>query len=246
MRELTVIGAALILVTPGRCLGQQPAPAPAPAVTQSTTFTVHGHGELSVPPDEARVRLGVVAQAPTAKAAQSEVSRTARAVTDSIAARGVAARDLQTSGLSLQPVYAPRVGTERAPKIVAYRASNVVTVRVRRLGAVGSIIDAALGAGANTLDGVSFRLRDDGAARDSALAQAVIEARGKAGVIAAALGLRLGDVLDVTEQGVNVVPVVPMMAQGVALAATRAETPVSAGEVTITADVTIKYAATRE
>jgi len=245
MRELTIIGAALLFAAPARCLGQQPTPAPAPRPA-AATFTVHGHGEVSVPPDEAHVRLGVVAQAPTAKAAQDEVSRTARAVTDAITAQGVAARDLQTTGLSLQPVYAPRAGNEHEPKIVAYRASNVVTVRVRRLDGIGGVLDAALGAGANTLAGVTFTLRNDGAARDSALAQAVGEARGKAQVIATTLGLRLADVLDVTEQSVNVVPVVPMMAQGMTMAAARAETPVSAGEVTITADVTLRYAATQD
>lgn len=239
MRYLPTWVMAIAFVVPGRCISQQPGPAtqsPSPSVV-----TVHGHGEVRMMPDEAHVRLGVIAQAPTAKEAQADANRAAGAITAAVRAQGVSPRELQTTALTLQPIYASQPhDSDTPPRIVAYRASNVVTVRVTALGRVGDVIDAALGAGANTLDGLTFTLRDDAAARDSALALAVHEASGKARTIAAALHLRLGRVTEVDEQGVQVMPVAPMLQRGMTMAAV-ASTPVEAGDVTVTADVTVQF-----
>ncbi len=211
-----------------------------------SVLTVSGSGEARVAPDLATVRLGVIAQAPTARAAQDQVNRTAGAVLDAIRKLGLKDQDVQTSGLSLSPLYSQgRPGTaeeNQAPKITGYQANNSVTVRIEDLAKVGPVIDAGLGAGANTLDGVDFGLRNDEAARAQALADAAVKARSKAQTLAGALGVKLGQILEIAEGGISVSPPpYPRFSRAMAELSVAADTPVSAGQVGVQASVTVRY-----
>jgi uncharacterized protein YggE len=204
-------------------------------------LSVQANGEARVAPDEATVRLGVLAQAPTARAAMEEANRSANAILDAIRKLGVKAEDIQTSELNLNPVYA-NVPQDRGgePRISGYQATNVVSVRLEKLDLVGPVVDAGLAAGANRLDGVIFGLRNDEAARATALTRAAEAARIKAETLARALRVRLVGIVEVMEGGVSVTPVY----KGARLAmeaSMSADTPVSAGQVGIDANVTLRY-----
>lgn len=211
-------------------------------------LAVSGSGEARVAPDQATVRLGVSARAPDAGAAQQQVSRTAAAILAAIRKLGVAAAQIKTSELSLNPLYAPsRPGSGNGndePRITGYQATNVVSVELdlpdRGLDRVGPVIDAGLAAGANRVEGVVFALRDEEPARAAALAQAAANARRKAAVLAAALRVRLDEVLEVSEQGTQVVSPRYRMTMAMAAGAV-APTPVSSGQITVTAAVTVRY-----
>jgi uncharacterized protein YggE len=204
-------------------------------------LNVNGSAQIQVAPDTATVRLGIVRQAQTARVAQEEVNTIAQAILTAVTGGGISKEKVQTSRLTLSPVYAPRSPESRdAPRIVAYRASNVVSITVENLTQIGPVIDAGLNAGANQLEGVRFGLRNDLSARQQALKQAVIEARTKAEVMAGALGVRLGPVVEISEGGVSVIT--PdgggLMAREMAA---MAPTPVSPGELDVQASVTIRY-----
>lgn len=253
MRKRLMIALALVLLalplmaqtpqtpqTPRPGGGEQAMDDPIPVLT------VSGSGEARVAPDLATVRLGVIAQAATARAAQEQVSRAASGVLAAIRSLGIKDEDIQTSGLSLSPLYSQgRPGTEeesRAPRITGYQANNSVTVRIEDLTKVGPVIDAGLSAGANTLDGVELGLRNDEAARAQALADAAGKARAKAQTLAKALGLTLGNILEVAEGGVSVIPQpYPRYGRAMAELSIAADTPVSAGQVGVQASVTIRY-----
>ena len=230
-----VAGLLISLALAGSAGAQGEAPPRNPA----PSLTVSGNGEVRVAPDEATVRLGVTRQAANARQAQDQVNEVAQRILDAVTRLNVPKEQIQTSQLTLSPVYeGDRPG--QAPRIVRYQASNVITVRLEKLALVGPVIDAGLQAGANQLEGVSFGLREDRAARDRALRQAVEEARAKADVLAEALGVQILGVLEAQEGGFNVRPVfaeTAMMARGGAMDAT----PVSPGEVTVNATVTIRY-----
>jgi hypothetical protein len=202
-------------------------------------LTVSGSGTARVAPDEATVRLGVLAQAPTAREAQGQVNRSAQAVLDALHKLGVAPEQIQTTGLSLNPRYAQE-RSEEGPRITGYQAANTVSVRLDDLAKVGPAIDAGLAAGANNLDGVDFGLRDDDAAKAAALADAVRSARGKAEALARALKVRLVEILEVAEGGVSISPP-PTPFRGRAMASAMVATPVSAGEVGVEASVTVRW-----
>jgi uncharacterized protein len=211
-----------------------------------SVISVVGNGEVRVAPDTASVRLGVTRQAQTGQAAQQEVNVVLRAILEGITGLGIPERHIRTSQLSLFPVYAQErpepMREPREPRIAGYRATSTVTVRVEDLRQVGPVVDAALTAGANQLEGVQFTLRDDTQVREQALSEAVREARNKAEVIARALDVRLGRVIEVAEGGVSFIPPpFPEREMLMARAAADVATPISPGEVTVTANVTIRY-----
>jgi uncharacterized protein len=204
-------------------------------------LTVSGDGETRVAPDEATVRLGVLAQAPTARAAQDGVKQVANAILAAVRKLGVPAEQIQTSELNLNPIYAQNPpGSDGEPRIAAYQATNVVTILLRKLDQAGPVIDAGLGAGANRLDGVSFGLRDDQGARAQALTEAAAAASAKAKTLAHALKVRLVRILEVSEGGVQISPQ-PMMKSRMMVAAMADSTPVSAGQVGVSATVTVRW-----
>ena len=212
-------------------------------VVPPPVLVVTGNAEILAVPDEATVRLGIVRQASSAQAAQDQANAGAQEILDAVGKTGVRPQQIQTSRLTLTPIYAPRNPDGRdTPRIVAYNASNTVSVRLDNLALVGPVIDAGLKAGANQLEGVQFGLRNDLPSREEALKQAVMEGRSKAQVMANALNVKLGEVLEVSEGGVSVVPrgdFFPLSGRAAEFAA--APTPVSPGQLEIHANVTIRY-----
>ena len=214
-------------------------------------LTVTGDGESSARPDRAVVRFGAAAQAETASAAQEQVNQVVQAAVEAIRAAGIREEMISTAGISLYPVYSdqvprpmpagqhPQRPTE--PRIVAYRASNSVRVVVDDLAKVGDVIDEGVKAGANQIEGLSFELKDDTAARREALTGASKQARAKADAIAHAMALRIDGVFQVTEGGVQIMqPRMELARAGVA-AMDAAGTPVQPGQVDVRASVTVTY-----
>lgn len=242
-RHLAIFASALLAALAAAPLPAQTGQPPAGRVEPIPTVTVQGLGQVRSDPDVATVRLGVVSQAPTARAAQDQANRVAAAILEAVAKLGVPREGVQTSDLSLGPIYAQPGPEERfqEPRITGYQASYVVSVRLEKLDLVGPVVDAALGAGANQLQGVEFGLRDDRAARTRALQEAVRQARDKAETIAGALGVRLGGVLEVGEGGFSLAtPKFNRMAME-SMAAQAAPTPIAAGQVGVDATVTVSF-----
>src|SRR4029077_15572736 len=144
-------------------LAQIPQP---PASQQPPVILVTGTSEVLAVPDEAVVRLGIVRQATVAQSAQDEANTVAQEILSSIAKVGVPSKDIQTARLVLSPVYNTRGSDQR---IVSYNATNTISVRLDNLAIVGNVIDAGLKAGANQLEGVQFRLRNELPSREQAL-----------------------------------------------------------------------------
>jgi uncharacterized protein YggE len=257
MALVTVIALVVLSGAPiaGQSGGAEPAaggaglpspPAPQPAFRLPPAVTVAGRGEVRVAPDQAIVRLGVEAHEASARAAQEAANRMVAAVLQAVYAMGgVRAEAIQTSELTLSPTYAPvprpQPGeTPQAPRVSGYQASNVVSITLEKLDQVGPLIDAGLAAGANRLEGIAFGLRHDEAARQAALRQAVGEAQQKAAVLAQAMRMRLGEVIDLEEEGVAAVQPQPRM-EALRMSAAAAATPVSSGELAVTAGVVIRY-----
>lgn len=242
MKTRTVL--ALLISTLALPLGaQMPEPTPHPPHEPVPSIVVNGDGEVRVAPDEAMVRLGVVAQEESAREAQNEASRIADAILEAVAELGVGNEAIQTSQLYLTPVYeqgGPRQQVPTEPRIIAYRASNTVSIRLSDLTKIGPVIDAGIDNGSNQVEGVSFQVRDDRAARRDALTAAVTEAHAKAEAMAAALGVSLGPILDAREGGYSIERPEFAQARMMAMEAS-ADTPVAPGQVTVHASVTLRY-----
>lgn len=232
--------AMAMLASPAILHAQQPRPAePGPR-----TVRVVGTGEARAAPDEAHLDFGVETAAPTAQAAAEQNARAMEQVIRALTAAGIARSDIETRNFSVFPDYAPpRPGMEGEPTVRGYRVTNIVTARTERIAQVGSLVDAALRAGANRVHGVRFGIRNAEAVRAEAIRNAVAKARADAAAIAGALGVRLGAVLDASTAG-GTPPVFARMemAQARDIVATGAATPIEAGEQSVTASVTLVYA----
>ncbi len=196
----------------------------------------HGMGRVEIPPNQASVTVGFQVQRPTAAEASAEANRVAEQILNRLQQINVRRQDIRTSGIQLSPVYTtPREG---APQIVGYRASYTLTLTLTDLRQVGPSIDESVKAGANTIAGVSFGLRDLSDARKEALAAAVREAREKADAIARAAGLQIKGIQQIVEEGVEFA--IPRMEQR-AMPAPSVPTPIEPGLITVTARVTIVF-----
>jgi uncharacterized protein YggE len=213
-------------------------------VPSTPAIVVSGNAQVEATPDQAVVRIGIVHQSTSAKEAQDNASKIGQAIQKAIVALGVTANRIQTSRLTISPVYLQqRPGSNEAPRITGYTAANSVSITLENLAQIGPVVDAGLDNGANQLDGVQFKLKNDGPVREQALKLAVEEAKGKAAAIAAALGVALGPVLEVSESGVSVSPLEDRGNGGVALLSARAAvaTPVSPGQLIVNAGVVLRY-----
>jgi uncharacterized protein YggE len=213
------------------------------AVTEPSTLTVSGHGEVSVAPDRAVLRLGAVTQAAKASEAQNQVNQVVQNIIKGIKSLGVADKNIATIDLSIYPVYGNQPpepqGQTTQPVILGYRASNIIRVEIEKLELLGDVIDAGLDAGANRIEGLSFDLKDDGESRAQALRLATEEADAKADAIARAMGVEIVGIKQISEAGINLVH--RPMDSGPVFSARAAATPVHTGQVRIEASLTVSY-----
>jgi uncharacterized protein len=216
--------------------------APARAA-EARSLTVTGEGLARAVPDMATVSTGVVTQAPTAAEALAANSKATADVIAKLKSGGIAARDIQTSNFSLQPVTVyPRSddgSSNGPPRITGYTVSNSVAVTVRDLARLGTILDDTVGAGANSVNGVDFIVSKQSELLDGARKAAVEDARRKAALYAEAAGAKLGAVTTLTEAG-GIEPPRPMYRMRAD--AMAAPVPVEAGESTLRVEVSVTYA----
>jgi uncharacterized protein YggE len=201
-------------------------------------FTVSGEGIVDVAPDIAVVTLGVTTEATTAAAALKANSDEQAKVLAALAEAGVDARDIQTSGLNLSPLWDSRGYEDGRPRVTGYQASNMVTVRVRDLASLGGLLDLVVTTGANQLNALTFGLADEKPARDEARKRAVADAMARAELYAQAAGVTLGKITAFTET-MSYQPPQPMYREAAAM---DSGVPVAGGEVAVTASVMITFA----
>jgi uncharacterized protein YggE len=203
----------------------------------TTRVVVAGESVVHARPDTANVTVAVVTQGQTALAAQTENARKTDAVVRAVKTAMGAGAQVETSGYSLQPQYVYR--QNESPLIQGYQARNAVTVTLSDLTRVGGVIDAATSAGANNVEGLTFSLREDRAARDESLAAATREALREAQIMAQALGGRVLRVVEVQESstGPRPVPIYKSQTAFVRAEAEAQQTPVETGTLDVRAQV---------
>lgn len=251
------------------CLAAAPVQAQmaSPVLTNpgNTLLVVNGEGRSTREPDLAVFSAGVTSQGATAVAALNENSRAMTAVIAALGRAGVAPRDIQTSNLSLQPIYSnperdammaarmngqpyvPLPPDQQVGKIVGYRADNTVTVRQRKLGDYGKVIDALASAGANRIAGPAFQIEASQAALDEARAVAIKDARRRADLIASASGLSIVRIVQINDNGGYVSQPMPISADSIIVTGSSMAPPppppppMQSGELQATANVSVQY-----
>lgn len=201
---------------------------------------VGAHGEVRVTPDRGAISIGVQSRATTAAEAAAQNSRKQRAVIEAIKAKGIPAEQIGTANFNVVPETRYDREGQAAPRTISYLVSNVVNVEVRRIELVGPVIDAALGAGANQINSLSFSVSSADSARRAALAIAVGKSRADAEVIARAAGGSLGSLIELQATEMYFQPPRPMMMESRAAAA-DSSVPIEPGQEVIRANVTARW-----
>jgi uncharacterized protein YggE len=239
---VAVAGALLVGLVAGPVLAGALAPrtyAPVNGATDQPpehTISVAGSGKVVVVPDLATIRLGVVIERNSAKAAREAAAEAMTRVVAAIRKLGIDEKDIATANVSLNPVY--DYPTNQAPRIRGYQLQNIVSVTVRDLDKLSDVLDNGVQAGATSVDGISFDVSDRAASEAKAREAAIADAKAKAETLAKGLGISIRGVASVSEQ----VSTPIWYERGYAAAPTDggAETPVLPGttDVVITVQVT--------
>ena len=217
----------------------QTSPAAADSLFRATTLNLGAYGEVRVAPDMATINLGVIGEAPTAAAAMAANSAKMNKVMAALRKAGIADKDIQTSGLNLNPQY---VYQQNEPaRLTGYQASSQVTVTVRVLARLGAAVDATVGAGADQVNGISFGLADPTAAENQARLEAVKALTAKADLYARATGLRVARLVSLNEGGGYAPSPPPMPMVAMARMEKADATSVAPGELRVRIDVTGMY-----
>ena len=200
---------------------------------------VEGSASRELAPDMAIIAIGVTTERPTASEAAALNGRTAAALLAEAKAADVPEKDLQTTQVSLSPVYQ----TDRAtsPSIKSFRASNRISITIHNLDSVGSLIGRLLAKGANDLEGVDYGLADTAPALDGLRADAVHDAQRKARIYAEAAGVKLGRVLDIAPESASPVPVFRQFKTAMAAAPAPEPAPVAPGLIKLESRVTVTW-----
>jgi len=203
---------------------------------------VQGEGKVFAAPDMVTIVLGVETRNASAAGAVAENAMLMSNTTNALLEAGIEEKDIQTSTYSLttRPEEEPPVAADREedeeitpPEFIA---TNRVTVRLNNTEDVGRVLDAAVAAGTNNIQGISFDLRDPAPEKDRALTMAIEDASRKAGVAASAAGVELGRIMEISE-GFSFVSA----RSEVAFSLAAPTTPISPGELEVTSSVTMTY-----
>lgn len=244
---LAIVAAAGLLVglVAGPVLAGALAPTRAPVYAPGAsdqppehTIAVVGSGKVTVVPDQGTIRLGVLIERPTAKAARNDAAAAMTKVVDAIRKLGIADKDIATSAISLSPVY-DYTATPSTPKIRGYQLQNIVTVTVRDITKLGDVLDNGVAAGATSVEGISFDVADRAAAESKAREAAVKDAKAKAQTLADGVGVRITGVASMSESVSTPVWYDKSFAAGAV--APNAATPVLTGTTDVTITVSVSF-----
>ncbi|HKW73493.1 MAG TPA: SIMPL domain-containing protein [Candidatus Dormibacteraeota bacterium] len=191
-----------------------------------------GDATVSKKPDQAIIGMGIESQASTAAAAQSDLAAKAGGLITKIKSLGVVDKDLNTSGYWIGPMYSPG-----GQSVTGYRASEQLQVKWHNVDTTGKALDAVVQEGGATNVNVSFGLADPKAAQAEARSLAIADAKSKAQAMASAAGVKVGQVLRVSDlSSSGPIPIY----RGAASAAAPTQVPV--GEVTVQVTVEVDFA----
>jgi uncharacterized protein YggE len=234
---LGAIAGLLVGLLVGPTLAQSPEPTTGPGTTATEhTLTVSGTGTIKATPDVADVQLGIQVTRDTAKAARDDAASVMTAVVAALHNLNIADADIQTSYISIGPVY----DYSTAQRITGYQVSNFVSVHVRDLAKVGDVIDDSVKAGATTVNSVNLDVSNRSSLEQQARTAAAQDARAHADALATGAGVQIVGVASISESGM-VTPWPYALEAPTYAGADVAKTPVMAGTSDISATVSIVY-----
>lgn len=208
------------------------------AEDKARTITLTGTGSVTARPDIVHISTGVASDAKTAGAALSANTASMSKVISQLKAQGLEAKDIQTTDFSVQPRYRHYKDGQPAT-IIGYRVVNSVRITVRDISKLGAILDKVVTLGSNQIGGIRFSVSNAEKLKDTARRNAMADAIRKAEIYAAAAGVKLGQVKNISESFTSRPPR-PVFARA-AMRAEAASVPIEAGEQSLEVRVNVSW-----
>ena len=208
---------------------------------QSRSIHVTGSGSVVGEPDIATLNLGVSVEKKAVEEAREAAASAMTAVIDALKGNGIAETDIQTRNFSIHPQYDY---TDEGRVLRGYRVNNTVSAKVQELESLSDIIDGAAAAGGDivVVNSVQFMIEDPTPLQAQARALAVKNAEAKAQTLAQASGVVLGKPITITETSHAAGPPIAYAEEADFADSARSATPIQAGELTVTVNITVVYA----
>lgn len=236
MRLVPVLSVLMVLSAPAL------AQVEGTAESKTTTLDISAEAQVKADPDMATISAGVVTNAATAEAAMKENSEKMNAIFAALKKAGIADKDRQTSGLTINPQY--HYEKNKSPQITGYQANNSLNVTLRDMKNIGPVLDSLIAQGANNISGPNFSVEEPEELLNKGRKQAVEKARKRAEVYAAATGLKIGKIRSISEHS-NIGYPQPVFYARAEMAKAAdgmaASTPVASGQVNMSVTVNISY-----
>ena len=205
------------------------------------SITTTGNGVVITQNNRAVMYLAVETMSPDAKQAAQDNANIMTKVKHAVIGAGAAPDKIETDNYTMYPVYEYDKGKVKSRK---YEVNNRMKVVVEDLTKAGTVMDAAISAGANRIENIMFTVRNPGKYKDDALREAAQDARRKADIIAASLGKTVTNIISVTDNSVRVSPRNYMMNARMAGGNDMAEsatTPMEGGDAKVESSVTVVF-----
>jgi uncharacterized protein YggE len=200
-----------------------------------SSIVVSGLGSASAMPDDAQIEIGVVTESAVAEQASQENAQRLDAVLKAVRAVLPKDTEIKTTQFSVQPNY--QYPEAHAPKLIGYTVTNLIRIETADLAHVGQTIDQAMKAGANNVQSLQFKVKNEEGMRAEALRKAVADARSQAGVIAAAADVHILRILSVHAERTS--PPVIYAERAMAMKSASVPTPIEQGSIELQATVTL-------
>ena len=160
-------------------------------------ITVSGGGQVNLAADMAYVTLGISISDSDVSTVMQQANTSIDSICAALVESGLPKDCISTDYLYISPQY--DYSGDNSNEIIGYNVNSGLKLTIYDVDAVGSYIDVAFVAGANSFDSITFAVKDNSEARDEALRLAVADAEKKANVLAEAAGMKLGDIVTIEE-----------------------------------------------
>ena len=210
----------------------------ADTTTDLSTLNVSGSGTIKTKPDVADLSFGVVTKGKTANEAIRQNATSAQKLIDTLMRAGILEKDIQTSSISVTPLYKRTSQLDNADNIiVGYEANNFLNATIRKVQDVGNIIDLVVSTGDYTINNINFSLDKRSAFEEEALRKAVADARLTAEIVASAASKTISGIKNISVNSSG-----PIGSGGFAASADKsATTPILPGDLTVSESVSIEF-----
>lgn len=232
---LSILGGLVL----GACGGTTPTAGSA-IQPREHTIAVTGQGEAYGEPDVANVSLGVSITNADVGRAVSQANQTMADISKALGEIGIDAKDIQTTNYNVWPQQKVDPQTGESDGSTIYHVDSSLQVKVREIGQAGQVIQKALDAGANSVNGLSFGIDDPKPLESEARTAAIDDARQRASELADALGVKVGDPIQVDES-TSGGPVPYALGAEAAKGLGGGQVPISTGQLSVSVQVNVTF-----